>query len=296
MQNIEFYTILGKHYFHPILRVLVLILYLYFLPSIIPFYNCTYWILSRVTFNSINQSLLHISLIVRYFNHLLCCDSFTKISFWNIIDLKVHSSFILEYKKNSFEFYIRKNNNLNVVPSHGKLSFKIKIAQDFCILYKNFQNEITFYFRYPFISSRTPRLRDPWKLDSNHVRETKRVSRKRRKERRRRRRRWRRKEYRDSWDRERERESHGTIDCRVPWGKSILQGHPVLLLRRSILFLLTSSSPLSTSIRVLNSRRKRDASLLTKCVIFFSFHKSIIDLLFFPLKLIIFNRSSTSKN
>lgn len=63
--------------------------------------------------------------------------------------------------------------------------------------------------------------------------------------------------------RERDRESHGTIDCRVPWGKSILQGHPVFLLlllllfRRATRFLLTSSSPLSTSIRVLNTRRKR---------------------------------------
>ena len=74
----------------------------------------------------------------------------------------------------------------------------------------------------------------------------------------------RKKEYQDSEDRERDRESHGTIDCRVPWGKSILQGHPILLLQRSILFLLTSSSPLSTSIRVLNSRRKRNASLLPK--------------------------------
>lgn len=74
----------------------------------------------------------------------------------------------------------------------------------------------------------------------------------------------RKKEYQNSEDRERDRESHGTIDCRVPWGKSILQGHPILLLQRSILFLLTSSSPLSTSIRVLNSRRKRNASLLPK--------------------------------
>lgn len=48
---------------------------------------------------------------------------------------------------------------------------------------KNFQNEITFYFRCPFISSRAPWLRDPWRLDSDCVRETKRASRKRKKER-----------------------------------------------------------------------------------------------------------------
>lgn len=66
-----------------------------------------------------------------------------------------------------------------------------------------------------------------------------------------------RKERRERQLRERDSESHGTIDCRVPWGKSILQGHPVLFLQRSTLFLLTSSSPLSTSIRVLNTRRKR---------------------------------------
>lgn len=67
----------------------------------------------------------------------------------------------------------------------------------------------------------------------------------------------RKREHRVGRLREGDRESHGTIDCRVPWGKSILQGHPVLFLRRITLLLLTSSSPLSTSIRVLNTRRKR---------------------------------------
>lgn len=66
-----------------------------------------------------------------------------------------------------------------------------------------------------------------------------------------------RKERRERRLRERDSESHGTIDCRVPWGKSILQGHPVLFLRKFALFLLASSSPLSTSVRVLNTRRKR---------------------------------------
>lgn len=67
-----------------------------------------------------------------------------------------------------------------------------------------------------------------------------------------------RKDRRGWWLRERDSESHGTIDCRVPWGKSILQGHPrpppSKVYPLSPHLLVTSFYQHS---RVLNTRRKR---------------------------------------
>lgn len=77
------------------------------------------------------------------------------------------------------------------------------------------------------------------------------------------------------WEVEGDGESLGTIDCRVPWGKSILQGHrplPTVPLspscRRTLLYSLFLSPldqftfffvppPLSSTIRLLNTPRKR---------------------------------------
>lgn len=54
------------------------------------------------------------------------------------------------YKKNSFEFYIRKSNNLNVAPFPREIIVQKLKLHKISLCWKNFRNEITFYFRFPF--------------------------------------------------------------------------------------------------------------------------------------------------